>query len=156
MTDGRSLLIVDDDAAFRERLVRAMRDRGYEARRALPTTRQRSMQPVRTAPELALVDLRRPGESGLSVVRNFKALDSSTVVVVLTGYGSMATAVEGMKLGAASYVTKPQTLIRSSRHSTERSRRTTPRPHRWLASNGSTTNESWRPAAATFRKPRES
>ena len=106
MTDGRSLLIVDDDTAFRERLVRAMRDRGYEAAgvadypSAISAAREES-------PEFALVDLRLPGESGLSVVRDLKALDSSTVVVVLTGYGSIATAVESMKLGAASYLTKP-------------------------------------------------
>ncbi|MEQ1907619.1 MAG: response regulator [Vicinamibacterales bacterium] len=106
MTDGRSLLIVDDDTAFRERLVRAMRDRGYEAAgvadypSAIDAAREDS-------PELALVDLRLVGESGLSVVRDLKALDSSTVVVVLTGYGSIATAVESMKLGAASYLTKP-------------------------------------------------
>jgi two-component system response regulator RegA len=106
MTDGRSLLIVDDDTAFRERLVRAMRDRGYEAAgvadypSAIDAAREDS-------PELALVDLRLPGESGLSVVRDLKALDASTVVVVLTGYGSIATAVESMKLGAASYLTKP-------------------------------------------------
>ena len=59
------------------------------------------------SPELALVDLRLPGESGLAVVRDLKALDSSTIVVVLTGYGSIATAVESIKLGAASYLTKP-------------------------------------------------
>jgi two-component system response regulator RegA len=106
MTDGRSLLIVDDDASFRDRLVRAMRDRGYEASgvadhpAAIEAAREDS-------PELALVDLRLRGESGLSVVRDLKALDSSTVVVVLTGYGSIATAVESMKLGAASYLTKP-------------------------------------------------
>jgi ActR/RegA family two-component response regulator len=106
MTEARSLLIVDDDAAFRERLVRAMRDRGYEATgvadhsSAIETARDES-------PELALVDLRLPGESGLAVVRDLKALDSSTVVVVLTGYGSIATAVESIKLGAASYLTKP-------------------------------------------------
>src|SRR5581483_8904022 len=106
MTDSRSLLIVDDDAHFRERLVRAMRDRGYEASgvadhpAAINAAREDS-------PELALVDLRLPGESGLSVVRDLKALDSSTVVVVLTGYGSIATAVESIKLGAASYLTKP-------------------------------------------------
>jgi two-component system response regulator RegA len=106
MTDARSLLIVDDDGAFRDRLVRAMRDRGYEVtgvadhRAALEAARHES-------PELALVDLRLPGESGLAVVRDLKALDSSTVVVVLTGYGSIATAVESVKLGAASYLTKP-------------------------------------------------
>jgi two-component system response regulator RegA len=106
MTDARSLLVVDDDAAFRERVVRAMRDRGYEATgvgdhpTALEVAREES-------PELALVDLRLPGESGLAVVRDLKALDASTVVVVLTGYGSIATAVESIKLGAASYLTKP-------------------------------------------------
>jgi two-component system response regulator RegA len=99
-------LIVDDDAAFRERLVRAMRDRGFEASgvadhpAAISAARAES-------PELALVDLRLPGESGLAVVRDLKALDASTVVVVLTGYGSIATAVESIKLGAAGYLTKP-------------------------------------------------
>jgi len=102
----RTLLVVDDDAVFRERLVRAMRDRGYDAsgvgdhEAAMTAARQDS-------PELALVDLRLPGQSGLDVVRDLKALDSSTVVVVLTGYGSITTAVESVKLGATSYLTKP-------------------------------------------------
>jgi two-component system response regulator RegA len=106
MTDARSLLIVDDDPAFRDRLVRAMRDRGFEVTgvgnhaAAVEAARNES-------PELALVDLRLPGESGLAVVRDLKALDTSTIVVVLTGYGSIATAVESIKLGAAGYLTKP-------------------------------------------------
>ncbi len=106
MTDGRSLLIVDDDNAFRERLVRAMRDRGFEATGA-PDHSSAVQMAQAESPELALVDLRLPGESGLAVVRDLKALDASTVVVVLTGYGSIATAVESIKLGAASYLTKP-------------------------------------------------
>lgn len=106
MTDARSLLIVDDDEVFRERLVRAMRDRGYEATGV--ADHPSAMEAARgESPELALVDLRLPGESGLAVVRDLKALDASTVVVVLTGYGSIATAVESVKLGAASYLTKP-------------------------------------------------
>ena len=104
--EGRTLLIVDDDAAFRERLVRAMRDRGFEATGA--ADHAAAMSAARQdSPELALVDLRLPGESGLAVVRDLKALDPATVVVVLTGYGSIATAVESIKLGAASYLTKP-------------------------------------------------
>lgn len=104
--DSRTLLIVDDDTAFRERLVRAMRDRGYEA--AGVADHASAMDAARQdTPELALVDLRLPGESGLTVVRDLKALDPSTVIVVLTGYGSIATAVESIKLGAASYLTKP-------------------------------------------------
>jgi len=106
MTDARSLLIVDDDTPFRERLVRAMRDRGYEAVGVADHTS--AIEAARgESPELALVDLRLPGESGLAVVRDLKALDFSTVVVVLTGYGSIATAVESVKLGAATYLTKP-------------------------------------------------
>src|SRR5262249_22506529 len=58
-------------------------------------------------PELALVDLRLPGKSGLDLVKALKALDPTTAVVVLTGYGSIATAVESVKLGATSYLTKP-------------------------------------------------
>jgi two-component system response regulator RegA len=106
MTDNRSLLIVDDDAAFRERLVRAMRDRGFEAT-GVPNHPSAIDAAREDSPELAVVDLRLPGGSGLAVVRDLKALDASTVVVVLTGYGSIATAVESIKLGAASYLTKP-------------------------------------------------
>jgi two-component system response regulator RegA len=104
--DSRTLLIVEDDAALRDRLVRAMGDRGFDAlgvpdhAAALAAARQES-------PELALVDLRLPGQSGLAVIRSLKEIDPSTVVVVLTGYGSIATAVESIKLGAASYLTKP-------------------------------------------------
>ena len=104
--DSRTLLIVEDDSPLRDRLVRAMRDRGFEAVgvpdhiAALDAARQDS-------PELALVDLRLPGDSGLAVIRDLKDLDPATVVVVLTGYGSIATAVEAVKLGAASYLTKP-------------------------------------------------
>ena len=106
MTDARSLLIVDDDAPFRDRLVRAMRDRGFEATGV--ANHHAALEVARVeSPELALVDLRLPGESGLAVVRDLKALDASTVVVVLTGYGSITTAVESIKLGAASYLTKP-------------------------------------------------
>ena len=104
--DSRTLLIVEDDSPLRERLVRAMRDRGFDAlgvadhTAALEAARQDS-------PELALVDLKLPGESGLEVIRDLIELDPGTVVVVLTGYGSIATAVESIKLGAASYLTKP-------------------------------------------------
>ena len=100
------MLIVEDDSPLRERLVRAMRDRGFDARgvadhaSALDAARADS-------PELALVDLKLPGESGLQVIRDLKELDPATIVVVLTGYGSIATAVEAVKLGAAGYLTKP-------------------------------------------------
>ena len=106
MTETRTLLIVDDDEPFRLRLVRAMCDRGFDASGAADAESAMSM--ARSgSPELALVDLRLPGESGLELVKELKALDPATTVVVLTGYGSIATAVESMKIGAASYLTKP-------------------------------------------------
>jgi two-component system response regulator RegA len=99
-------LIVDDDDLFRERLVRAMRERGFDASGV--AGQAGALQAAREdSPELALVDLRLETGSGLDVLKDLKALDPSTVVVVLTGYGSIATAVEAVKAGAASYLTKP-------------------------------------------------
>jgi two-component system response regulator RegA len=102
----RTLLIVDDDAPFRERLMRAMRDRGFDAIGA-GDHRSAVAAAAEDSPELALVDLRLPDATGLSVVRDLKSIDPSTIVVVLTGYGSIATAVDSVKLGAAGYLTKP-------------------------------------------------
>jgi two-component system response regulator RegA len=104
--DGRSLLVVDDDVTFRTRVVRAFRDRGLEVTAAGDYDEAIAAAQVDT-PELALVDLRLPTRSGLDVVRRLKELDETTIIVVLTGYGSIATAVESVKLGAATYLTKP-------------------------------------------------
>ena len=105
-SEGRTLLIVDDDAPFRDRLVRAMRARGFDARGA--ADHRTAIDEARAdSPELALVDLRLGNDSGVELVRELKDADPSTVVVVLTGYGSIATAVESMKAGAATYLTKP-------------------------------------------------
>lgn len=101
-----TLLVVDDDETFRNRLVRAFEARGFEVRaaangdEALAFAREES-------PELAVVDLRMPGGWGLDVVRELKAIDPATNVVVLTGYGSIATALEAVRLGATHYLTKP-------------------------------------------------
>jgi two-component system, response regulator RegA len=104
---ARSLLIVEDDDRLRERLARALRERGYETREAADY--EAAIQAAREdSPEYLLVDLRIPGGgSGLDIVREVKAIDASTVVVVLTGYGSIATAVEAVRRGAAEYLTKP-------------------------------------------------
>lgn len=101
-----SVLVVEDDAAFRGVLVRALEERGYDAygvgagAEALAAARHDS-------PEMAVVDLRLPDMSGLEVVRELKAIDAATLVVVLTGYGSIATALEAIRLGATHYLTKP-------------------------------------------------
>ena len=101
-----TILVVEDDDAFRAILVQALEARGYDVRgvadagSALAAARQDS-------PEMAVVDLRLGSESGLDVVRELKAIDSSTAIVVLTGYGSIATALESIRLGALHYLTKP-------------------------------------------------
>ena len=101
-----SLLIVEDDDVLRSRLARAFRARGFEVGEAGDAE-----SGVRLAredpPELALVDLRLPGASGLEAVRALRELDPSTAIVVLTGYGSIATALEAVRLGAVHYLTKP-------------------------------------------------
>jgi two-component system response regulator RegA len=103
----RSLLIVEDDERLRDRLARALAERGYETRVA-HDYESAVRAAIEETPEYLLVDLRMPGRhSGLEVIREVKGLDPSTVVVVLTGYGSIATAVDAIRLGAAHYLTKP-------------------------------------------------
>jgi two-component system, response regulator RegA len=101
-----SVLVVDDDEVFRTRLARALEDRGLAVSVAGDHAAALS-EARRESPELAIVDLKMPGRSGLEVVRDLRALDSGTRVVVLTGYGSIATAVEAIKLGAVHYLPKP-------------------------------------------------
>lgn len=101
-----SILVVDDDERFRSRLARALRDRGLQVREAEDGDEAIALA-KEDSPEYALVDLRMPGASGLSVVRSLHEIDPGTRVVVLTGYGSIATALEAIRLGAVHYLTKP-------------------------------------------------
>jgi two-component system, response regulator RegA len=101
-----SILLVDDDDVFVTRLGRAFRDRGYEVRTA--NDYDHAMALAREeSPELAIVDMRMPGRSGLELVRDLLGVDASTRILVLTGYGSIVTAVEAIRLGASDYLPKP-------------------------------------------------
>ncbi len=100
-----TVLVVEDDDFLRERLVRALGDRGFDAQGA--ATVAEALVKSEEAPELAVVDLRIGEASGLDVLRALLAKDPATRVVMLTGYGSIATAVEAMRLGAVHYLTKP-------------------------------------------------
>jgi two-component system, response regulator RegA len=106
MDDRPSILLVDDDQAFRERLARAFRDREYDVRTAANYD-EAIASAHGDSPQFAVVDLKMPGRSGLEVVRDLKAIDPHTKVVVLTGYGSIATALDAVKLGATHYLPKP-------------------------------------------------
>ena len=108
MTDNekQAALIVDDDDVFRERLCQAFRRRGWEAYEAAGV--QAALETARdVAPDLAVVDLRLAGESGLDVVAGLRGLDATISIIMLTGYGSIATALESVKRGADHYLSKP-------------------------------------------------
>jgi two-component system response regulator RegA len=102
------LLLVDDDEVYCEVLGDALRTRNYHVSIAhdLKTALELARQ---IEPEYAVVDLRIGTESGLELVRQLSALDDNTRIVMLTGYASVATAVESIKLGAVHYLTKPAT-----------------------------------------------
>ena len=102
----RSVLVVDDDEPFRSRLSRALRSRGLDVREASDVT-SAIASATHDSPEMAVVDLRLPDGSGLEIVKALHQLDASTAIVVLTGYGSIATALEAVRLGAVNYLTKP-------------------------------------------------
>jgi two-component system response regulator RegA len=99
------LLLVDDDDAFRESMELEFTDRGYTVYCARNHREALSMAAHR--PEFAVVDLRLGGERGLEVLRDLVERLPGIRAVVLTGYASIATAVEAMKLGAHHYVAKP-------------------------------------------------
>lgn len=101
-----SVLVVDDDETYRSALARAFERRGFHVLTA--SNVDAALDLARTAAvDFASIDLRMPGASGLELVRELKALHPTAVLVVLTGYGSIATAVEAVKLGAANYLAKP-------------------------------------------------
>jgi two-component system response regulator RegA len=100
------LLIVEDDADFAAALSRAMSRRGVEIAVAHDADEARSVAAA-FEPSHAVVDLKLPGESGLTVVAALAARSPAPAIVVLTGYASIATAVEAVRLGARHYLAKP-------------------------------------------------
>ncbi|MDE1997847.1 MAG: response regulator transcription factor [Burkholderiales bacterium] len=107
MEDQRQLLIVEDDDAFAHTLARSFERRGYEVLRA--SSLDGVTQVLQSnRPGYAVVDLKLAvGDSGLACVRVLHAHDPDMVIVVLTGFASIATAVEAVKLGARHYLAKP-------------------------------------------------
>ncbi|MDQ7746706.1 response regulator transcription factor [Hydrogenophaga pseudoflava] len=102
------LLIVEDDAAFARTLARSFERRGYEVRVAASLDQLTTVLASGYAPTRAVVDLKLQGEaSGLACVRALVAHDDRMLIVVLTGFASIATAVEAIKLGACHYLAKP-------------------------------------------------
>ncbi len=101
-----SLLIIEDDAAFAAALQRSFERRGYEVSTETNVGGLRDRL-CGAAPQFAVVDLKLGGHSGLECVKMLHFRDSATKIVVLTGFASIATAVEAIKLGACHYLAKP-------------------------------------------------
>jgi two-component system, response regulator RegA len=101
-----SLLLVDDDATFRTVLARALDKRGFAVTSA-DSVEQALPLAAANPPEYAVLDLKMNGASGLLLVQKLHELDPATRIVMLTGYASIATAVEAIKLGATQYLSKP-------------------------------------------------
>lgn len=102
----RSLLLVDDDEAFVRRLAKAMDKRGFQSETALSVAGGRAMALARP-PAYAVVDLRLADGNGLDVVQTLHEQRPDCRVIVLTGYGAIATAVAAVKIGAIDYLSKP-------------------------------------------------
>jgi two-component system response regulator RegA len=101
-----SLLLVDDDTTFCAVLSRALGKRGFAVTVA-HSVEEATPLAQDSPPEFAVVDLKMEGASGLVLIRALHELDPATRIVVLTGYSSIATAVEAIKLGATQYLSKP-------------------------------------------------
>ena len=104
--DKATLLLVDDDEDFLGVLAIAMRKRGFTV--TLANSAESALELAKNdPPEFAVVDLKMSGNSGLVLVRQLNDLEAATKIVVLTGYASIATAIEAIKLGATHYLAKP-------------------------------------------------
>ncbi|TZG29444.1 response regulator transcription factor [Sphingomonas montanisoli] len=104
--DDHSLIIVEDDATFARTLQRSFERRGYRVRVAASPAELDVLLDAET-PGHAVVDLKLGNASGLPCVAKLHAIDPAMLIVVLTGYASIATAVEAIKLGACHYLVKP-------------------------------------------------
>ena len=106
LNERASLLLVDDDTTFCHVLRHALEKRGFTVTVAHSVEQALPLAQV-SPPEYAVVDLKMGGASGLVLIQALHELDPATHIVVLTGYASIATAVEAVKLGATQYLSKP-------------------------------------------------
>ena len=102
----RSVLIVEDDTSFLQRLAKALESRGFAVTTA-ESVADGLLQVERTAPDFAVVDMRLGDGNGLNVISALKRRRPDARAIILTGYGNIATAVNAVKLGAVDYLAKP-------------------------------------------------
>ena len=100
------ILLVDDSFVLRDRLAEAFEERGFAV--SVAGNCDEAMEAFKRQPtDLAVVDLRMPGRSGLSVIQQLKEINPDVKVLILSGFGSIATAIDAVKLGAVNFLPKP-------------------------------------------------
>ena len=105
-SEYRSILLVDDSFVLRDRLAEAFQERGFRV--MVAGTCDEAIEVFRSEPtDLAVVDLRMPGRTGLTVIADLKAIRSDVQVLILSGFGSIATAIDAIRLGAVNFLPKP-------------------------------------------------
>lgn len=115
------ILIIEDDDTFSATLLRALKRRGYATMAARNATAALDLA-QNEAPDWVVLDLNLDGASGLSLIPRLRELSPACRIVVLTGYASISTAVDAIKLGAVQYLAKPvdvDTLLRAFGHTIE-------------------------------------
>ena len=152
----RTLLIVEDDKSFLQRLARAMEGRGFAVTTA-ESVADGLLQVEKAAPAFAVVDMRLGDGNGLDVISAMKKRRPEARAIILTGYGNIATAVNAVKLGAVDYLAKPVDAddVAAALLALDNKKIDPPEnPIRPIAFVGSTFSAFTNYAAATSRKPR--
>ncbi|MFK7734405.1 MAG: response regulator transcription factor [Pirellulaceae bacterium] len=103
---GSSILLVDDSVVLRDRLAMAFRERGFRVAVAANATEALDVFAIEPT-QLAVLDLRMPGKPGLALLQELKAISPTTKFVILSGFGSIATAIDAIRLGATNFLPKP-------------------------------------------------
>ncbi|MEE9346708.1 MAG: ActR/PrrA/RegA family redox response regulator transcription factor [Robiginitomaculum sp.] len=106
LPDDKTLLMLDDDGPFRKRMARALTQRGFEVT-AIETVAQARAAARDNPPAFAVLDMRLEDGNGLDVVKELQAARADCKIIMLTGYGNLATAVAAIKAGAVDYLAKP-------------------------------------------------
>lgn len=103
---AKSILLVDDSFVLRDRLALAFEERGFRV--AVAGSYDEAIAVFRQAPtDLAVLDLRMPGRPGMALIPELKKINPDTKILVLSGFGSIATAIDAMRLGATNFLPKP-------------------------------------------------
>lgn len=103
---ARSIMLVDDSIVLRDRLALAFQERGFRV--ALASNYDEAIAVFSKDPtDLAVLDLRMPGKPGLVLLQELKAINPATQILILSGFGSIATAIDAIRLGATNFLPKP-------------------------------------------------